>query len=290
MKIVVLLGGVGARFAQVGYEKPKPFIRVDGKTMLEHVVTMYPGDNEFLFVCNSDFVETDALLSLAASLPRARILSIPPHKLGPVHTLSYAWDELSDDEPVMVSYCDFSAHWDFADFAQKVASSKWDGAIPSYTGFHPHLLHRKKYAGIIADSEGAVQKIQEKHSFTENPEDSFHSAGNYYFSRAGELKQYAQALVESGVTLNGEYYLSMVYYHYLADGKNILVYPLKHFMQWGTPEDLEEYEAWSRLVQGKDKGITDIPPSREQYVRIPHAIGSKEYEASLAYWRNYFSR
>ena len=287
MRIVILMGGVGSRFAAAGYQKPKPLIRVDGKTMAEHVVLMYPGEHEFILVSHERFANSEELRLLTEMLPRSRIVAVPPHNFGPVYTLSLVWNTLPENEPVLVSYCDFSANWDFADFIRNVEVAGIDGAIPSYTGFHPHLLHRKKYAGILANPAGMIEHIKEKHSFTPNPEDSFHSAGNYYFSKAHEMKHYGEALMRSGEALQGEYYLSMVYYHYLAEQKHILVYPLKHFLQWGTPEDLEEYEAWSRLIKGREKGVTDIPEGRR--VHIPHADDSHEYQRSLAYWKEYFS-
>ena len=284
------MGGVGARFAAAGYRKPKPLLRVDGKTMIEHVVSMYPGKHEFIFVCNENFVKSELIRTLKKNLPSSRIIPIPSHKLGPVHSLSLVWDRLPENEPVLVSYCDFNAHWDFADFEKKVRSREIAGAVPCYTGFHPHLLHKKKYAGVLADRKGVMKKIQEKHCFTRNPEDSFHSAGNYYFSKAGEMKRYAENLIKSGERVNGEFYVSMLYYHYLADGKRILVYPLTHFLQWGTPEDLEEYAAWSMLFSGKNKGATDIPKERQKYVTIPHKNHSPAYKKSFNYWRNYFSK
>jgi len=284
------MGGSGSRFAAVGYHKPKPLIRVDGKTMIEHVVSMYPGDHEFIFVLNENFADNEVVRSLAKTLPSAQVIQIPSHKIGPVHSLSLIWNTLPSDESVLVSYCDFNAHWDFADFARKVEDGTWSGAVPSYTGFHPHLLHKKKYAGILADTEGKIEMIKEKHSFTSDPKNSFHSAGNYYFSNAGEMRHYAEELIQSGETLNGEFYMSMVYYRYLAEGKSILTYPLTHFLQWGTPEDLEEYEAWSSLIQGAKKGVTDIPDSRSALVRIPYEEQSQNYQRSLKYWQEYFSK
>lgn len=290
MRIVILMGGVGTRFAVAGYEKPKPLIKVDGKTMVEHVVSMYPGTHEFIFVCNENFVDNDALRSLKKALPNSRIVSIPSHKLGPVYSLSLMWDELPDDEPVLVSYSDFNANWDFADFIRAVQASDCDGAVPCYTGFHPHLLHKNKYAGVIAGPGGKMEKIKEKYSFTEDPEDSFHSAGNYYFSKTTEMRRYGKALLKSGNTVQGEYHLSMIYYGYLADGKSVLVYPLKHFLQWGTPKDLEEYEAWSLFINGEHKGVTDIPDSRRTYVKISHQTSSEDYKRSFNYWKGYFSK
>lgn len=288
MKIVVLMGGTGSRFANVGYEKPKSFILVDGKTMVNHVVSMYPGNHEFVFVCNENFPK-DAMHSLREDFPRSEIVTVPSHKQGPVYTLSLMWDRLHDDEPVLISYCDFNADWDFEGLIERVDQGNWHGAIPCYTGFHPHLLHKNKYAGVIADENGKIRAIREKHSFTDNPEDSFHSAGNYYFTKVSEMKEYAKKLLRSGETVNGEYYVSMIYYYYLEEGKNIFVHPMNHFLQWGTPEDLEEYEAWSLKINGGNKGKTDIPPHRKDAVKIPYTPVSPEYEMSFTYWKKYFS-
>lgn len=290
MRIVILMGGSGSRFSAVGYLKPKPLLRVDGKTMIEHVISMYPGNHEFIFVCSTSFADDRTLRAVTKKLPNSRIIMIPPHKLGPVHSLSFIWGRLPVDEPVLVSYCDFNASWNFSDFEKKVRARGIDGAVPCYTGFHPHLLHKKKYAGVLADRKGTMRKIQEKHCFTKNPEDSFHSAGNYYFSKVGEMKHCGETLLAGGDTINGEHYMSMIYYHYLKDGKHILVYPVEHFLQWGTPEDLEEYAAWSLLLNGVGKGTTDIPAQRRKHVIIPHEDRSRAYKRSLAYWRAYFNK
>lgn len=291
MRIAILLGGTGSRFAEAGYATNKSLLLVDGKPMLSHVLSMYPGEHEFIFVAGEHLADHPTFTSIAASTPNSRVVVIPSHKLGPVHTASYIWKDIPQDEGLLISYCDFGAQWDFADFSRKIASdSAPAGAIPAYTGFHPHLLRRKKYAGMLVDPQGLITAIQEKHSFTDNPQDSYHSAGNYYFSRVGEMREYGEALLRSGETLSGEQYVSMLYYTYLKDGKPLLAYPLQKFLQWGTPEDLEEYEAWSRMINGEGKATTDIPPSRNALVKIPYREGSPEYRQSHEYWREYFSK
>ena len=53
-----------------------------------------------------------------------------------------------------------------------------------------------------------------------------------------------------------EYYVSMPYKLMIEDGLNILVYELNYFMQWGTPQDLQDYLYWSsifcKIIEGKD--------------------------------------
>lgn len=291
MKIIVLTAGFGKRFADVGYP-PKSSIQVDGVPMVEHVARMFPGDHELLFVCSAEQLATTNLGAIIQRIaPDASIIPITPDPRGPVTALPHLWGLIRDDEPVLITYCDFFMRWDFNAMLAVLAQGTWDGAVPCYTGFHPHLLHRKLYGGVLADETLRMTAFREKHSWTADPMDSFHSAGAYYFSRGRELKHYSEELLAHGEPVNGEYYVSMVYYGYLADGKRIYVQPVEQFLQWGTPEDLEEYEAWSRLFAGYAggaKGVTDIPAHREQFVRIPHAPGSPEYQRCREYWRRYF--
>ena len=44
MQIVIPMSGFGERFRSVGYKVPKPLIEVDGKTIIEHIIDMFPGE------------------------------------------------------------------------------------------------------------------------------------------------------------------------------------------------------------------------------------------------------
>lgn len=52
MQIIIPMTGYGSRFVAAGYQELKPFIRVQGRPILEWIVKgMYPGESNFLFIC-----------------------------------------------------------------------------------------------------------------------------------------------------------------------------------------------------------------------------------------------
>jgi hypothetical protein len=51
--------------------------------------------------------------------------------------------------------------------------------------------------------------------------------------------------MDQNINIGGEYYVSLAYKPMFAKGAKVAVYPLQHFMQWGTPDDLNEYNSWS---------------------------------------------
>lgn len=250
MQIIIPLSGSGQRFAHAGYTMPKPLIEVQGKQMIEYVVDLFPGEHDFIFICREDHLrETSLEKVLMKKAPFGRIVSIAPHKLGPVHAVLQAEAMIRDNEPSVVNYCDFFMHWNYAHFKKTVLQSGCAGSIPCYTGFHPHLLKPENvYAGCRADEQLHLTEIREKYSFETDKTAGYHSAGTYYFKSGGLIKKYFHELVNRNLSLNGEFYVSMVYQLMLEDALPVDVYDqLTHFCQWGTPEDLQEYLWWGEV-------------------------------------------
>ena len=51
--------------------------------------------------------------------------------------------------------------------------------------------------------------------------------------------------MERNLSINGEFYVSLVYNLMVEDALPISIYEIQHMLQWGTPQDVREYEAWS---------------------------------------------
>lgn len=249
MQVVIPLSGQGSRFKRAGYDKLKPLIEVEGAPMIEHVVRMFPGETDFLFICGKDALETIPELrpTLERLAPEGKIVGIEPHKRGPVWAALQARAWIKDDQPIVLNYTDFSVGWDFADFKATMERENPAGCVTAYRGFHPHSLGPNLYAYLRHD-EATLQmlEIQEKHCFTENRMEEFASSGTYYFRSGALLKQTFDEAVARDLSTNGELYASMPFNLLVEKGEVVRVYELEHFLQWGTPEDLEEYLAWSR--------------------------------------------
>ncbi|GAB6109650.1 NTP transferase domain-containing protein [Fusibacter bizertensis] len=241
MKIVIPMSGRGQRFVNKGYKVPKPLIEVDGKPIIEHVVDMFPGEDDFIFICAKDHLESTEMKSILNRIaPKGRIIAIEPHKLGPIYAVQKAYQYIEDDEEVIVNYCDFGCYWDYGDFLTHTRQRNADGAIPAYKGFHPHMLGTTNYA-FMRDHEQWMLEIQEKKPFTENRMNEYASSGTYYFKSGALLKKYFDMTVERDLNLNGEYYVSVVYNLLIEEQLKVSIYEIQHMLQWGTPEDVEDY-------------------------------------------------
>jgi NDP-sugar pyrophosphorylase family protein len=280
MQVVIPMSGFGERFRRAGYAIPKPLIPVCGRPIIGHVVDMFPNVEDVIFICNKNHINEPSFKmeqTIREVCPKGRIVVVEPQKLGPVQAVLSASSEIDLTRQTIINYCDFTCYWNFDHFTQYVNELKCDGAIPAYTGFHPHMLGSTNYA-YLKQIDGWVTDIREKKPFTDHPMEEYASSGTYYF-RSGKLAlDYCRRAVAENLSLNGEFYVSLVYLPMLNDSLDVAVYPLQHFMQWGTPEDLAIFNAWADVFNRLSCATT--PVHQAGTIMIPLAgAGSRFSEA-----------
>jgi NDP-sugar pyrophosphorylase family protein len=247
MLVIIPMSGFGERFRKAGYNVPKPLIEIDGKPIIAHVIDMFPGEPDFIFICNQDHLDVPGYRMeaiLQRYCPTGKIVGIAPHKLGPIHAVRQIEHLIDPAQPVVVNYCDFTCYWNWQHFKQFVSTTACAGCIPAYKGFHPHTLGSTNYA-YMRESNSWVLDIQEKQPYTSNRMEEYASSGTYYFSSGRTMLDAFRQAIEQNLNVGGEYYVSLAYKPLLAAKQPVAVYDLQHFMQWGTPEDVAEYRNWS---------------------------------------------
>jgi NDP-sugar pyrophosphorylase family protein len=285
VQIVIPMSGFGERFRRAGYAVPKPLIEVDGRPIIGHVIDLFPGEIDFIFICNEDHLANpDYRMQeiLHELCPTGKVIGIPAHKLGPIHAVRQVEHLLDPNRPVVVNYCDFTCYWNWDHFKKFVTDTACAGAIPAYKGFHPHTLGTTNYAYIKEIDGGKpnhvctwAQDIQEKQPYTDNRMEEFASSGTYYFASAKLMSEAFKQTMEQNINVGGEYYVSLAYKPMFAKGEKIAVYPLQHFMQWGTPDDLHEYNSWSETFRRLIQSDSPLPP--EGSLVIPMAGLGKRF-------------
>jgi NDP-sugar pyrophosphorylase family protein len=283
MLIFVPMAGYGERYRRAGYAVPKPLVPVDGRPMIERVVegfgSLRQGDR-FLFAVNRvHATSTDLLGALERAAPGAEVLVIEPHRDGPVQTLLACAGHIPPDEPVALNYCDFGVRWSFEAFRTWCEAGAWDAAMSGYRGFHPHLLGPTLYATMRvderpSDAPGArVLEVREKHRFTDDRMGEYSSAGLYWFREGRLLLDAARAVARDDERVAGELYVSTVVQRLVGEGRNVGVYPLERFFQWGTAEDLADYESWARALRGLDAFLREVEKVSSRSVQVVPMAG-----------------
>src|SRR3990167_2251113 len=221
--------------------------------MIEYIINLFPGEKDISFICNDKHLKETRMIDILNRIcPHGKIyeISINDNK-GPVYAVSLMndiYDNIKDENEIIISYCDFCAIWDYKNFLKNIRFNKSDGVIVCYKKFHPHMLGIDNYAFLKETEIGSkiMDEIREKKPFTNDRMNEYASCGIYYFKSGNIVKKYFKKLIELGETVNGEFYVSMVYNLFVEDGLKINIYEIEYMLQWGTPYDLENYLKWSK--------------------------------------------
>jgi NDP-sugar pyrophosphorylase family protein len=258
MKIIIPMSGIGKRFIEAGYSEPKPLIKIENKPIIEHVINLFDKENdEYVFICNDlHLKETNMKEILLSIIPNCKIYEVSVNnRKGPVDAIMQISEkEIKDTDEIIVSYCDYGTLWNYRLFKKELKEYNLDGAIPSYIGFHPHMLGSDNYAFVKEENKKFIA-IQEKQPFTNDKMNEYASNGTYYFKTGAIVKKYFKKLINRNISINGEYYCSMVYNLMKEDNLNIRVFEIEKMLQWGTPKDLEEYLVWSNYFLKREKNF-----------------------------------
>jgi bifunctional N-acetylglucosamine-1-phosphate-uridyltransferase/glucosamine-1-phosphate-acetyltransferase GlmU-like protein len=244
------MSGIGHRFILDGYKDPKPLIEVDGYPMIKHVIDLFPGITDVVFICNEIHIKNTNIVDvLKRYSPTCKIISTTnENRKGPVDAIYKSFNEVNDNKKIIVSYCDYGTKWDFLKFIDDTINRDLDGSIACYTGFHPHMLGSDNYAFVNEEKLIALE-VKEKEPFTDNKMSEYASNGTYFFKNGKILKKYFEKLIKEETTINGEYYVSLVYNSMIKDGLKIGVFEIDKMLQWGTPSDLRTYKTWSNYFK-----------------------------------------
>jgi hypothetical protein len=179
MDIVIPLCGKGERFSNEGYTKPKPFISVCGKPILQHAIhrlRLQPEDTVWIFGRPS----MEPLFEALEWSPQVHWLSVAEETRGAAETLAFGLQELQsrclhrhEDErgerPLLILDGDAFYRIDVVGLFRSLAVSAV--AVFSVTPDDPPIF---SYAWV--DDENHVRAIAEK-----NPISNWANTGAYYF-------------------------------------------------------------------------------------------------------------
>lgn len=237
MQIVIPMAGRGQRFRDAGYDRPKPFIDVDGMEMFRRVMsnlrfsTLTP--TYLLALSEHATVIHPAIGSLV------HVLEIGAVTEGAACTILLAESHVDAEQPMLVANADQWLDWSPEHFADFVFRDGCDGAIVTF-----RASGEVKWSYAAVREDGTVAMVAEK-----NPISDEATVGLYYWKRAGDCFQSVRAMMAKDMRVNNEFYLAPSFNEMILDGARVIAYPVPRMWSMGTPEDLKrtlEAKPWRR--------------------------------------------
>ncbi|MFT3908102.1 MAG: glycosyltransferase family 2 protein [Ferruginibacter sp.] len=239
INIVIPMAGEGSRFVKAGYEKPKPFIDVDGKPMIERVMeNLHYNDAKFILIARkADLAKENVLVSQLQSRYNVVFIGIDKLTEGTACTVLFARNYINNDEPLLIANSDQLVDISIPGFINDCFNRKLDGSILTFTDAE----RNPKWSFAKPDEKGLVIEVQEKKAISE-----FATVGIYLFSKGKDFVNAAIDMIINNDRVNNEFYTCPTYNYSIKNGSAIGYFNIEASQMHGlgTPEDLTKYLAY----------------------------------------------
>lgn len=236
MNIVIPMAGEGSRFKKAGYSKPKPFIDVDGKCMIERVMDNlnYP-DAHYILIARPEHIEQEkALVEEIENQYNATFITVNQLTEGTACTVLFARSLINNDAPLLIANSDQIVDSEVRDFIDDCFERNLDGSILC---FEDKELN-PKWSFAKVDDQMLVTEVKEKEAISK-----YATVGIYLFSKGSTFVDSAVDMIVRNDRVNNEFYTCPVYNYSILSGKKIGIHLIESEQMHGTgtPADLDLY-------------------------------------------------
>ena len=205
MNVIIPLGGLGVRFKQMGFNKPKPLINVIGQSIINwllHSLNTEKIENVIIpYNRELDKYRFESQLSKEFPTINFKFKKLNEDTKGSCETLLIGLTDLDKDSPILCI--------DGDNFFIDDVVKKWNGENCCYVFKSTTEDALYSYSKIC---NGQLEDIKEKEKISE-----WASAGIYGFESAFQLRDYCKKVISNTITDKGEFYVSVVIKQMLND-------------------------------------------------------------------------
>lgn len=237
INIVIPMAGLGSRFASAGYLRPKPFIDVLGRTMVERVMenVNLPYSRFILIGRKEHFYQEKVLIDqIKARYPNTEFIGINKPTEGTACTILYAKKLIDNDDTLLIANSDQLVDVNICSFLDDSLIRNLDGSIMTFKDHE----RNPKWSFAKTNSEGIVIEVKEKEAISSDA-----TVGIYLYKRGKDFVNSAIQMIIENDRVNNEFYTCPTYNYAISSGKKIGIYGIsfEEMHGIGTPEDLDKY-------------------------------------------------
>ena len=264
MIIVIPLGGVGKRFSDLGYDDPKPLIKVLGKEIIFWVLdNLKLKKKDRLYIVYNNQLEKFSFEEHFAKYPNINFLKLDYNTHGPVETifkLTNILEKNSKNEGLLIL--------DGDTFYRKNIINKFN------KDYHTIFYHKTKIKepifSYVKINKNKIYEIKEKKKISNNA-----NTGAYYFNNIQKFNSYSKSALKN----NKKIYVSDIY-NLLLKNKELIIgkeIKEKEFACLGTPKQVIDFSKKNKIEKKRfcfdlDNTLVTYPKVKDDYKTVKPII------------------
>jgi NDP-sugar pyrophosphorylase family protein len=245
--LVLPMAGRGSRFAEEGYELPKPLLEVDGSPMIVKAVECLPKTDNKVFICLKEHLQQyDLEKTLIESFNKTQVFSIEEVTQGQACTTEIGINiaKLDLEKPILISACDNGVFYDEEEYQKLIDDTSNDIIVWSFRNNQTSKINPNMYAWLKVDEKDFIKHVSCKKFIYENPLTTHAIIGTMFFRKARYFLDGLQKNYKENIRTNNEFYVDDVLNQNIKSGLNVKVFEVKNYICWGTPNDYKTYNYW----------------------------------------------
>jgi NDP-sugar pyrophosphorylase family protein len=236
INVVIPMAGMGSRFAVEGFEKPKPFIDVNGQPMIVRVLENLSIPNAFYYLIarKEHLIKEHELVEMIENKYPVKFIPIDKLTEGTACTVLFAREFINNETPLLIANSDQLIDVDINEFLDDSAKRNLDGSILTFIDEEKN----PKWSFAEINSAGHVVRVREKEAISD-----IATVGIYFFTQGKDFVNGTIDMIINNDRVNNEFYTCPVYNYLISDKKIFGIYNIKLSQMHGigTPEDLLKY-------------------------------------------------
>ena len=201
MIVIIPIGGVGQRFKENGYKKPKALINIYGKSIISYLIDNLNIDSiDYIFIpYNKEYRHFNFESLLIKSYPKIKFkfLCLEKNTRGAAETINIGLNSLKEKRDIPVLCLDSD------NFYTCDIISEWNGENCVFSFMD--LTEKPIYSYVKTNENSQILDIKEKEKISNNA-----STGAYGFNSINQLQKFTLKVIEENKTQKSEFYTSGV--------------------------------------------------------------------------------
>lgn len=254
MKVnLIPMAGEGSRFANEGYETPKPLIEVSGKPMIVQACASMPKADKWVFVCRSEHLKKYPEIenTLKNNFENSHIIEVDHLTEGQASTCLLAKSEIDPEDSLFIGACDNGMTYNQEKFLHLSGNPEIDALIFSFRNNATVNNNPKAYGWIKVNENEEVQGMSVKIPISETPINDHAVVGSFWFKKGKDFIEMTEQMISANKRINNEFYVDKVFDEFTEAGKKVKVFEINHYICWGTPNDLRTYQYWEDFFRNR---------------------------------------
>jgi len=237
LQLLIPAAGKGSRFADVGFQTPKPLIPIWDIPMLIWVLNNFPltSGDEISILCQVSHRIPEQLRPFTDQMNnKVNFVEIDYWTDGPAHSLELLLEGMDEGSPVICANSDQFIFSGLPEFVSAVRNGNSAGQILTMEA------SGTAWSYVGRDSSGVVTRVVEKEEISNEA-----TVGVYGWDSIKTLRAALDWQRISGLRVNNEYYVAPSYHFLIESGLNISTHSVgEHGIGvhgLGIPADLDHF-------------------------------------------------